>query len=389
MRKIHRVISSLLISVVLIACGSSPQEEKTSEAPKNAVIEERLVWTKQQANEWYAQQGWLVGANFLPSTAINQLEMWQAESFDTATINRELGWAEGLGMNTMRVFLHDLLHQQDSTGFYNRMETFLQIANKHKIKPLFVFFDSCWDPFPKLGKQRDPKPYTHNSGWVQSPGQIALKDSSSYPRLEAYVKGVIRRFGKDERILGWDVWNEPDNMTGASYEKLEPTNKPALVLPLLKKTFEWARSEKPLQPLTSGVWKDRWASHDSMSTLQQLQIDESDIISFHNYDSTAELEKRIAWLEVYGKPLLCTEYMARPNGSSFQSSLPVGKKHHIGMYNWGFVDGKSQTIFPWDSWTKKYTGEPPVWFHDIFRKDGSPYRKAETDLIKQLTAAGQ
>lgn len=344
------------------------------------------LWTKEKANSWYKEQGWLVGANFLPSTAINQLEMWQAETFDTVTIDRELGWAESIGMNTARVYLHDLLHEQDSLGFYERMDTFLQIADRHHIKPLFVFFDSCWDPFPALGKQRDPKPHVHNSGWVQSPGQKVLKDSTQYPRLEKYVKGVIGKFAQDDRILGWDVWNEPDNMTGPSYEKVEIPNKVEYVIPLLEKTFMWARSANPSQPLTSGIWAGDWSTHEGLKPIEKIQIEQSDIISFHNYDSPEEFEKRIKWLQRYDRPLLCTEYMARPNGSTFKGFLPIAKKYNVGMINWGFVDGKSQTIYPWDSWTKTYTSEPPVWFHDIFRKDGTPYIQEEVDLIKELTA---
>jgi endo-1,4-beta-mannosidase len=174
----------------------------------------RKGWTKEQANEWYKKQGWLVGANYLPKSAINQLEMWQADTFDTENIDKELGYAQSLGMNTMRVFLHDLAYETDSLGFYKRIDTFLTIAQKHKIRPLIVIFDSCWDPFPQVGKQHEPKPYVHNSGWVQSPGQKALQDESQYIRLEKYVRAVVSHYAKDKRILGWDVWNEPDNMTG-------------------------------------------------------------------------------------------------------------------------------------------------------------------------------
>ena len=351
---------------------------------KRITSTENNIWSAKQANNWYAKQPWLIGANFLPSTAINQLEMWQAETFDTATINRELGWAKNIGMNTARVFLHDLLHQHDSTGLYNRMNTFLAIASRHNIRPLFVFFDSVWDPFPKSGQQRDPKPFVHNSGWVQSPGNIGLKDTTQYHRLERYVKGVVVKFAKDNRILGWDIWNEPDNTTGVSYEKVDLPQKVTYVLPLLRRAFAWARSSHPSQPLTSGIWVGDWSTHEVMKPIEKLQVEESDIISFHNYDGPQELEKRIVWLQRYGKPLLCTEYMARPNGSTFQGSLPIAKKHRVAMYNWGFVDGKSQTIYPWDSWTKQYTGEPPVWFHDIFRRDGTPYRPEEVNLIRAL-----
>lgn len=367
----------VLISCWLLqSCASQARPEENK----------RTIWTKEQANEWYKGQQWLVGANFLPSTAINQLEMWQAESFDTATIDKELGWAESIGMNTMRVFLHDLLYAQDSVGFMERMNTFLEIAKRHHIKPLFVLFDSCWDPFPKLGKQRDPQPYVHNSGWVQSPGYDALKDSTQYPRLEKYVKGVVGHFANDSRILGWDIWNEPDNPTGPSYEKVDLPNKVQYVLPLLKKSFEWARTQKPSQPLTSGIWSGNWTTDETLKPIEKLQVEQSDVISFHNYDSSQVFESKIKELQRYGKPLICTEYMARPNGSTFAGFLPVAKKYNVGMYNWGFVNGKSQTIYPWDSWTKKYTSEPPVWFHDIFNTDGTPYKQDEVNVIKSITA---
>src|SRR5438045_5946418 len=64
-------------------------------------------WSEQKANSWYQQQPWVVGSDYIPASAINELEMWQAETFDPKQIDKELGWAEGLGMNTMRVFLHD------------------------------------------------------------------------------------------------------------------------------------------------------------------------------------------------------------------------------------------------------------------------------------------
>jgi hypothetical protein len=250
---------------------------------------------------------------------------------------------------------------------------------------MFVLFDSCWDPFPHLGKQRAPKPHVHNSGWVQSPGQAALKDSTQYPRLKKYVEGVVGHFANDDRILAWDIWNEPDNMTGPSYEKVEIPNKVEYVLPLLEKSFQWARSVSPSQPLTSGVWAGDWSSDSALKPIEKLQLEESDIITFHNYSNPNDLEIKIKQLQRYGRPMICTEYMARPNGSTFQGCLPVGKKYDVGMINWGFVDGKSQTIYPWDSWTKTYTAEPPLWFHDIFRKDGTPYKSEEVAFIRKMT----
>ncbi len=347
-------------------------------------------WTEKQARDWYARQPWLVGSNYAPASAINELEMWQAETFDPATIDKELGWAESLGMNTMRVFLHDLLWQQDAAGFKKRLDQFLRIAAKHKIKPMLVLFDSVWDPNPQLGKQRDPKPGVHNSGWLQSPGAKALQDPSQHPRLEAYVKGVVGAFAKDQRILAWDVWNEPDNLNGSSYGKLEPANKVELVLALLPRVFAWTREAGATQPLTCGVWKGDWSSESKMTAMDKLQIELSDIVSFHNYDDAAAFEKRIQWLQRYNRPILCTEYMARGNKSTFEGSLPVAKRYNVAAINWGFVVGRTQTHLPWDSWQKPYVDrEPSIWFHEIFRQDGTPYRKEEVELIRKLTGVAR
>ena len=341
-------------------------------------------WSEQKANAWYKKQPWLVGSNYIPATAINELEMWQAESFDPGRIDLELGWAQSLGMNTMRVFLHDLLWKQDAQGFKRRLDTFLRICEAHKIKPMLVLFDSCWDPNPTLGKQRPPRPGVHNSGWVQSPGGRALSDPAEYPRLEAYVKGVIGAFARDPRILAWDVWNEPDNTNGSSYG--EPKNKTEIVLGLLPQVFAWARDVDPQQPLTSGVWKGDWSSNEKMDAMERLQIYLSDIISFHNYDAPEEFEKRINWLTRFRRPILCTEYMARGNKSTFQGTLPIAKKYKVAAINWGLVAGKTQTYLPWDSWQHPYTDrEPAIWFHEVFRNDGSPYRGDEVEFIKRMT----
>lgn len=376
MKRKFSLLSIVVFIIVCCSCNTARNQSGTTE---------RNIWSPAKANAWYAKQPWLVGANFLPSTAINQLEMFRAESFDVPTIDKELGWAASLGMNVMRVYLHDLLYEHDEKGLYSRMNTLLQIADKHGIKIMFVIFDSCWDPFPVWGKQRAPKRFVHNSGWLQSPGQHVLKDPSQYKKLEKYVKAVVSKFANDKRIIAWDVWNEPDNMTGPSYEKVEVPNKVELVLPLLKQTFEWARSANPSQPLTSGVWAGNYQSEATLKPIEKLQLEQSDIITFHSYDNPERFQEIVTQLKRYNKPMICTEYMARPNGSTFHGFLPIAKKEKIGMINWGFVDGKSQTIYPWDSWTKTYTSEPPLWFHDIFRKDGTPYIQAEVDFIKQMT----
>lgn len=366
-----KFIAALLCSCFL-ATVSAPQSSR---------------WTEQRAARWYARQPWLVGSNYIPATAINQLEMWQAETFDPQRIDLELGWAEFIGLTTMRVFLHDLLWEQDAPGFRQRIDTFLAIAAKHHIRILLVLFDSCWDPNPHLGPQHPPRPGIHNSGWVQSPGAAALKDPAQLPRFEAYVKGVIGAFANDPRVLGWDLWNEPSNTNRGSYAAQEPPNKLELVAALLPKVFSWAREAGASQPLTSGLWQGNWSSPEKLDPIAKIQFDQSDVLSFHNYDSPRQFRKRVHWLQRYHRPILCTEYMARPRGSTFAGILPIARKYKVAAINWGLVAGKTQTWLPWDSWQHPYTNrQPKEWFHEIFRTNGQPYRQSEVDLIRKLTA---
>lgn len=345
-------------------------------------------WSEPRADAWYQQQPWLVGSNFIPANAINELEMWQADTFDPAEIDKELGWAEGLGMKTMRVFLHDLLWQQDSGGFTQRIDRFLTISAKHHIRPIFVLFDSCWDPYPKPGPQRPPIPGVHNSGWLQSPGATALTDPSQYSRLKTYVQGVVGAFGNDPRILAWDLWNEPNNMNGEPYRKLEPANKVELIVALLPQVFAWARSAHPIQPLTSGVWEGDYSSPDKLNAMQRIQLEDSDVLSFHTYDWPEVFEQHVEWLERYHRPILCTEFMARSVGSTFDGILPIAKKHRVAAINWGLVVGKTQTNLPWESWQHPYIlAPPPVWFHEVLYPDGRAYREREARLLRELTGA--
>ena len=355
-------------------------------AQTSARADELNPWPVEKAIAWSGAHPWLVGCNYAPSTAINQLEMWQADSFDVTTIERELGWAESLGFNSLRVFLHDLPWEQDAAGFLTRIEQFLAVADRHKIGVVFVLFDGVWNPFPHSGKQPAPRPGLHNSGWVQSPGAKILADLRKHEGLKDYVQGVIGFFKADRRIHAWDLFNEPDNPNRSSYRQLELSNKADMALVLLEKAFTWAREVDPTQPLTAGVWAGDLAAPEKLSPINRLMLTQSDVISFHNYRPVAELKKDVASLKRYNRPLLCTEYMARPIGSTFDPVLTYLKDENIGAYNWGFVSGKTQTIFPWDSWQKPYASEPPLWFHDIFRADGTPYAATEVGFIRKLTA---
>ncbi len=347
------------------------------------------AWSAGRAQLWHHQQPWLVGCNFTPSYAVNQIEMWQGESFDPGAIDRELALAASLGMNVVRVYLHDLLWAAQPMDFLERIDAFLALAAHRGIRTMLVLFDSCWHPEPVLGPQPAPQPGVHNSGWVQAPGNAALADPAQHGRLRTYVENVVARFADDPRVLAWDIWNEPDN--GPEVAKCHPDElaaKAELVVPLLADAFAWARAQRPSQPLTSGLWLGDWSSLQLLSGIQAVQLANSDIVSFHNYGDGEDFARRVGWLKAFDRPLLCTEFMARPCGSTFEAILPRAQALGVGVLCWGLVRGKTQTHLPWDSWSRPYLEGPSgPWFHDIFDPDGTPHDAAEVDFIRAMTGA--
>lgn len=352
-------ILAFLIAILLISCSTKNSTEVLAPAPR---------WTEKQAADWMQKFPWLRGANFNPSTAINQLEMWQAETFDTATIEKELGWAKSIGLNCMRVYLHHVAWEVDQEGFKSRMEQYLTIANNHAIHTIFVFFDDCWNPTYQAGKQPEPKPGVHNSGWVRDPGDLLFTSAKPLePILESYVKDILTTFKNDQRIVLWDLYNEPGN-SGYGNKSM----------PLLEKVFAWGREINPTQPLSVGVW------NSNLTDLNQFQLANSDVITYHNYNDEINHQQMIDTLKKYNRPMICTEYMARKHNSRFENIMPILKAGKIGAINWGLVAGKSNTKYAWDEPIPDGS-EPALWFHEIFREDGTPYREEEIDVIKGLT----
>jgi hypothetical protein len=345
-------------------------------------------WSIEKSQKWYDQNNWIVGCNYLPSNAINQLEMFQKETFDEEINKKELSWARQLGFNSVRVYLHDLLWA-DPIGFSERLNILLDICASLEIKPLLVLFDDCHRPYPKLGIQPKPVAGVHNSGWKQSPGMAIVNgiheeqlNNIEIIRLKRFVTEILSNFKDDERILMWDIYNEPGQF-GIGDKSLT----------LLELTWEWAYEVRPSQPLTACL--DGSVGEGNI----KLNAENSDIITFHTYEGE-KLQETIDKLKVYKRPLICTEYMAREFGSTFEFSLPIFKENNIGCYNWGLVAGKSQTHFGWstilDLQKKKEDGkfledgddipEPEIWFHDILRKDGTAYNEKEVEFIKAITA---
>src|SRR5690606_16273912 len=225
---------------------------------------------------------------FNPSTAINQLETWQEESYDPETIDRELGWAADIGMNCMRVYLHHVAWDVDKVGFKNRMQEYLDIAESHGIKTIFVFFDDCWNATYAAGKQPEPKPGIHNSGWVRDPGDSLFENPELIHTLETYVKDVLTVFKDEKRIVVWDLYNEPGNSDYGNES-----------MPLLEKVFEWGRVANPSQPLSVGVW------NKGLVDLTAYSLDQSDIISYHNYSEAENHLEAIDSLKRFNRPIIC------------------------------------------------------------------------------------
>ena len=348
-------------------------------------------WSIEESQNWYSQNNWIVGCNYLPSNAINQLEMFQKETFDVEINKKELSWARQLGFNSVRVYLHDLLWS-DPVGFSERLNILLDICASLEIKPLLVLFDDCHRPYPKLGVQPKPVSGVHNSGWKQSPGMAIVNgiheeqsNNLEIVRLKKFVTEILNNFKDDQRILMWDIYNEPGQF-GIGDKSLT----------LLELTWKWAYEVRPSQPLTACL--DGSVGEGNI----KLNAENSDIITFHTYEGE-KLQETIDKLKVHKRPLICTEYMAREFGSTFEFSLPIFKENNIGCYNWGLVAGKSQTHFGWstilDLQKKKEDGifledgddipEPEIWFHDILRKDGTAYNENEVEFIKAITTRSE
>ncbi|KAA1193442.1 cellulase family glycosylhydrolase [Pseudohalioglobus sediminis] len=317
---------------------------------------------------------------------MNQLEMWQADSFNSDVIERELGWAASFGLNSVRVYLHDLLWEQDGEGFLQRIDTFLTIAAAHGISTVLVFFDDCWHDFARLGPQPAPVPGLHNSRWAMSPGTAALRDRAQWSRLEVYVRSVVKAFANDARVILWDIYNEVcnrfmQNIHAPWYQRL-PANARHYLGQILTRgpaerlmieAFAWARSEAPSQPLTAPVY---W----NFPRLNQVLVAESDVISFHHYEDATDLERQISDLALHGRPLVCTEWLSRPQ-SAFATHLPVFRQHGVSSYCWGLVAGKTNTRWGWSN-PPGTTTEPEPWFHDLLHADGTPYCAREQELAR-------
>lgn len=332
-------------------------------------------WSTDKANAWWNNCTWSMGFNYVPSDAVNDIEMWMNGTFNIGLIGHELALAGQYGYNALRVFLSYAVWKAEKETFLQNFELFLQTADKNGMKVMPVLFDDCAFDFgtePVYGPQLPPCPGVHNSRWVPSPG-FALQDSGAeQPLLAEYVKSVIGRHRADERVLIWDLYNEPGN-----------TDRTDKCLPLLKNAFEWARAERPVQPLTAGIW--RFSGNEAAN---EFQLRNSDVISLHAYTPLEKTKSLIAAAAAEGRPVMVTEWLHRPNHNGFEDHLPFFRENKIGIWQWGLIRGKTQTNLSWATMNGGVTDPDPVlWQHDLLYPDGRPYKPEETELIRRLAPA--
>ena len=347
----------------------------------------REKWTEAEANAWYENKPFMAGCNFVPSDASNQIEMWSSSTFNPKLIDAELAMAQKLGFNTMRVFLSDVVWRHEGQKFFENVDKYLQIADSHGIKTLFVFFDSCWNSVSKYGKQPEPN-NTHNSGWKKTPSLEILADTSKWDYMKQYVQSIIKRYANDRRVVLWDIYNEPGNIrsehiVGGAKSLTEDDVKrlKQCALKLVKESAEWARECNPLQPITFGVYEPDSSPHGKM--FNKTQYEESDVISYHTYSPLRTHINLVKEMRKYDRPIMCLEWMARHLGSTFNPILKYLKEERIWSCSFGLVAGKMQTWIPWPRIAKD-TPNSNIWFHDIFKPDGTPWDPTEVEYIKNV-----
>jgi hypothetical protein len=347
-------------------------------------------WTAARATEWARDRPWQCGFNFLPSGAVNFLEMWRGLTFEPSAIDRELGWAAAIGFNALRTNLHYLDWLWDRDGLVERVDRFLEIAARHGFSVMLCLFDDCEfsGEDPRWAPQPAPRPGIHNSRAIGSPGRALVGRSEEWPYLRGYVQDLVSCFGTDPRVTVWDLYNEPGNrmiFPDAISQRehcasLEPASQA-----LMRASFAWAREAAPIQPLTVAAWRIGPIGGEAYAhPIDRDALALSDVISFHAYCSLAQLCFLCEALLGFGRPVFCTEWMARGVESRITDQLPYFREHKIGAFQWGLVRGRTQTHLPWPGIGVEPGGEE--WFHDILTEEGEPYCPIEVETIRRLVA---
>lgn len=260
----------------------------------------------------------LRGANYVPSYARNDVQIWM--DYDAAVVDRELGYAERLKLNTVRVFLQVAVYEQDPQRFLDNFESFLSLCENHHIRMMPVIFDSCFGDFPDLGKYRD-------KDWMACPGQNRL-GPEHWPAMRKFVRDVVGEHKDDRRIVMWDVMNEPT--CTSFYQKEEDKQR---IHTFVWQALDWVKAQKPSQPRTVGMM---------FSSELPLVQDKVDVLAFHNYrrDLREDIQGVRAIARKLGKPAIINEVVRNDQPAPY--AMPILYEEKIGWCFWELMLGSTQ-----------------------------------------------
>lgn len=350
-------------------------------------------WSRERAWKWYNDRAWLRGCNYMSSDCVNRIDQWQEYGFEEhlKTADEELELAAKTGFNTIRIILEYYVWEQQHDGFMERLERFLAMAWHHGISCMIVLGNDCMQPKEMtkpsyFGEQSFDIGY--HGGRKQSQHEIfggmgyhLLDEPELALRHYEWVREIISTYKNDERVVMWDLYNEPGN-----------AKRDVVTLPHLKKYYEIAREIDPIQPLTSCTWRISPDREKEIPAIERYALENSDIISYHNYhtyEDNIRIIKRLK--DDYERPIVNTEWLARCLHNTVQELFPLFYLEKVGCYNWGFVAGKYQTYEPWNSTWQRYDADPSIdvdftkWFHDLYRPSHRPYDPKEIEIIKRYS----
>ena len=346
------------------------------------------MWSKEKAWDWYQKRPWIRGCNYMSADCANRIDQWQADGFEQRleTTDRELALAAQTGFNSIRIIPEFIVWDQEHDSFLKRFDRYLDVCAKHGITCMVVLANDCMRPkgleINRLGRQHVAWGYhggrklsQHDSIGI---GYHVLDEPETAPRYFEMVREMVVRYKNDERIIIWNVYNEVGN-----------SGRKEITLPNLKRIFEICREIDPVQPLTCETWS-LGGEIENLPEAERYALEHSDIISYHSYSDYITNIKIIRALKQLGRPILCTEWLARCLDNNVREMFPLFYIERIGCYNWGFVAGKSQTYEPWNSLWKQYEDNPnekidfTKWFHDLYRPNHKPYDPKEIEIIKSI-----
>lgn len=349
-------------------------------------------WSAERAWKWYNSRPWIRGCNFMSSDCANRIDQWQEygfeERFETAC--RELALAAETGFNSIRIVPEFYVWQQDRDGFMKRFERYIDAADKNGISSMIVLGNDCCPPKEEalsrlhLGEQKVHWGYhggrkVSQHGTFDGAGYSVLDEPENEAQFCEFVRELVMTYRDDERVLIWDVFNEPGN-----------AKRNNMSLPIMQKMISIIREIDPIQPITIGIW----TYPTVLKEVEQIGLENSDILSFHNYGDYDSNVREIALLKKYGRPIVNTEWLNRCGGNTVEALFPLFYLEKIGCYNWGLVAGKYQTYEPhnavWDEYKKNPESQRNFdftkWFHDLYRPSLNPYNPHEIELIKKYCA---